>query len=74
MRFTDETEQTGAGSYLMDGHLLVVSDVTQEYSQLWIDSEMRQERQTMIARHEMAAPTHTTLSGMVVRKDGRTWH
>ena len=35
VRFTDETKLPGAGSYLMDGHLVVVSNVTPEQVERW---------------------------------------
>lgn len=35
VRFTDGTELTGASSYLIDGHLVVVSDVKPEQVEHW---------------------------------------
>ena len=35
IRFTDESELTGAGSYLIDGYLVVVSDVTPGQVERW---------------------------------------
>ena len=35
VRFTERTELPGAGSYLVDGHLVVLSDVTPEQVERW---------------------------------------